>query len=229
MNEIIINNMPVLVKEYGGQRVVTLKDIDTVHGRPEGTAKRNFKANRKHFIEGEDFFKVCADEIRTNKICEISSKTHSDIILITETGYLMLVKSFTDELAWKVQRELVNGYFRTQQKVQDIESIISRTVAQTVAALMPLLQNQQTAGKTVIVNNVPAVRKRTRTRKNSYQPLKMETLPPELKQQADAMIITGEYSQQQIANFVTNHGISISQMAVSRYIRKYFTEEQEVF
>lgn len=29
------------------------------------------------------------------------------VTLITETGYLMLVKSFTDDLAWKVQRELV--------------------------------------------------------------------------------------------------------------------------
>lgn len=35
-----------------------------------------------------------------------------DIILVTESGYLMLAKSFTDDLAWKVQRELVNNYFR---------------------------------------------------------------------------------------------------------------------
>lgn len=229
MNEIIINNMPVLVKEYGGQRVVTLKDIDTVHGRPEGTAGRNFRTNKSHFIKDEDYFTIelTTDEIRRQ--FGAGKNAGKKITLITETGYLMLVKSFTDELAWKVQRELVNGYFRTQQTAQNIEAVISRTVAQTIAALMTLLRNQQTAGKTVIVNNVPAVRKRTRTRKNSCQPLKMETLPPELKQQADAMIITGEYSQQQIANFIANHGISISQMAVSRYVRKYFIEEQEDF
>lgn len=32
MNEIVINNQNVLVKEYEGKRVVTFKDIDMVHG-----------------------------------------------------------------------------------------------------------------------------------------------------------------------------------------------------
>ncbi|OSM07623.1 hypothetical protein MAIT1_05002 [Magnetofaba australis IT-1] len=32
-------------------------------------------------------------------------------MLLTQSGYLMLVKSFTDDLAWRVQRELVNRYF----------------------------------------------------------------------------------------------------------------------
>ena len=119
MNEIMINNAPVQVKEYNGVRVVTLKDIDTVHGRTDGTAKRNFNSNIHRFIEGEDYYKICADEIRTNKICDISSKTHSDVILITESGYLMLVKSFTDDLAWKVQRQLVNCYFKVNRYIRD--------------------------------------------------------------------------------------------------------------
>ena len=105
-------NQEIEVKEYKGQRVVTFKDIDLCHERPEGTAKRNFHTNSRHFIEGEDYFKVCSDEIRTNKIFDISSKTHRDVILITAQGYMMLVKSFTDDLAWAVQRELVNNYFK---------------------------------------------------------------------------------------------------------------------
>ena len=36
MNEVMhIGNSEILVKEYKGQRVVTFKDIDTVHGRPD--------------------------------------------------------------------------------------------------------------------------------------------------------------------------------------------------
>ena len=70
MNEITIASTNVTVKEYQGQRVVTFKDIDTVHQRPDGTARRNFNTNKKHFIDGEDYFKVCADEIRTHKIME---------------------------------------------------------------------------------------------------------------------------------------------------------------
>ncbi len=123
MNEIIINNTSLGVKEYKGQRVVTFRDIDTVHHRPEGTAKKRFNDNKKHFVEGVDYFKICASEIRTNKIMDISPKTHSDVILITETGYYMLVKSFTDDLSWDVQRELTNCYFRVQQIKTDFSAL----------------------------------------------------------------------------------------------------------
>ncbi len=33
------------------------------------------------------------------------------ITVLTETGYLMIVKTFTDDLSWSVQRQLVNNYF----------------------------------------------------------------------------------------------------------------------
>jgi hypothetical protein len=36
--------------------------------------------------------------------------------VVTESGYLMLVKSFTDDLAWDVQRQLVNTYFKVEKK-----------------------------------------------------------------------------------------------------------------
>ena len=73
-NQIVkINNADLLVKEINGQRVVTFKDIDMLHERVEGTAKRNFSDNKKHFIENEDYFFVKpADvqkyEIRTSEI-----------------------------------------------------------------------------------------------------------------------------------------------------------------
>ncbi|MDE5558138.1 MAG: ORF6N domain-containing protein [Ruminococcus sp.] len=112
----LINEKFIEIKEYKGQRVVTFKDIDTLHQRPDGTARKRFYDNKKHLIEGEDYFKVCLSEIRTNKLIGISPKTHRDIILLTESGYLMVVKSFTDDLAWKVQRQLVNTYFRAKQQ-----------------------------------------------------------------------------------------------------------------
>jgi hypothetical protein len=34
--------------------------------------------------------------------------------VLVESGYLMLTKSFNDDLAWQVQRELVNSYFRSR-------------------------------------------------------------------------------------------------------------------
>lgn len=109
---ITIENTEMQIKEYNGQRVVTFKDIDTVHERPDGTAKRSFNKNKKHFVEGEDYIKICVDEIRTNKLWNISNKARADITLLTESGYLMIVKTFTDDLSWKVQRQLVNSYFK---------------------------------------------------------------------------------------------------------------------
>lgn len=122
MKEIIINDMPIQVKEYGGQRVVTLKDIDTVHGRPDGTARKRFNENKKRFIEGEDYFKITPSEFRT-AIGEMDSRQQNDVTLITESGYLMLVKSFHDDLAWNVQRQLVNSYFRMQNAEPDFSGL----------------------------------------------------------------------------------------------------------
>lgn len=121
MNELVhIGNSDILIKEYKGQRVVTFKDIDMVHGRPDGTASRNFRNNKERFIEGEDFFRVSPDEIRRTKLFEIPDKATTDYALLTEQGYLMLVKSFTDDLAWEVQRQLVNSYFKVRTIADDL-------------------------------------------------------------------------------------------------------------
>lgn len=121
MNEIVINNTSLGVKEYNGQRVVTFKDVDSVHKRPDGTASRNFRNNRNYFIEGEDYFKITPDEFRRT-IGDMDKRQQNDVTLITETGYYMLVKSFTDDLSWAVQRELTNSYFRVQQIQRVLDS-----------------------------------------------------------------------------------------------------------
>ncbi len=119
-NIINIHGTDINIKEYRGQRVVTFKDIDAVHGRPEGTALRNFNTNRNRFVENEDYFIVGSDEIRRNGLFPLSDNDHRDKALITEQGYLMLVKSFTDDLAWEVQRSLVNGYFKVKTLATDL-------------------------------------------------------------------------------------------------------------
>lgn len=124
MNELIkINNQQLPVKEYNGQRVVTFKDIDVVHGRTSGTAHRNFKANRNRFIEGVDYFRRNSSEARN----EYGIAAPNGLVLITESGYLMLAKSFTDDLAWQVQRELVNSYFRSKTEQFEPEQLTLET------------------------------------------------------------------------------------------------------
>ena len=119
LNEMIhIGNYEISVKEYKGQRVVTFKDIDSVHSRPIGTANKRFLDNKKRFVEGEDYFKVSNSEIRKSLLFHVSDNDYTDKVLVTESGYLMLVKSFTDDLAWEVQRKLVNEYFRAKKLSQ---------------------------------------------------------------------------------------------------------------
>lgn len=115
---VIVNDHPVPVKEWNGKRVVTFKDIDTVHSRADGTARRNFNKHKERFIDGEDFYKIQPNEIRTVGIESPNGGT-----VITESGYLMLVKSFTDDLAWHVQRQLVNNYFRIPSSHPEVEKL----------------------------------------------------------------------------------------------------------
>ena len=123
MNTVTINNKQLPAVEYRGQRVVTFTMIDEAHQRPEGTARRNFNEHRERFILGEDYFVVCADDIRMHKIYPISGKAQGEVVLLTEQGYLMVTKPFKDDLAWQVQRELVNSYFRTRAPLTEIEMI----------------------------------------------------------------------------------------------------------
>lgn len=110
-----INNKPLSIKEYNGQRVLMFKDIDKAHGRPDGTAGRAFRSNRQHFIENTDYYKISPDEFRRT-IGDMDKRQTNSVYVITESGYLMLAKSFTDDLAWTVQRQLVNCYFRCKEQ-----------------------------------------------------------------------------------------------------------------
>ena len=127
MNELTtINGTDIQVKEFMGQRVVTFKEIDRVHDRTGGTARKRFNDNKNRFILGEDYFVRISDEAQK----EYGISAPNGLYLITESGYLMLVKSFTDDLAWKVQRELVKQYFRKPKNHDKIlDSVKSRAAA----------------------------------------------------------------------------------------------------
>lgn len=105
-----VGNSSIEVKEYCGQRVITLKDVDTVHERLEGTARKCFNRNQKHLLPQLDFFVLKTDEAWK----AFKTPAPNGLVLLTESGYLMIVKSFTDDLAWTVQRQLVNAYFKQQ-------------------------------------------------------------------------------------------------------------------
>lgn len=118
-----INNIELGIKEYKKERVVTAWDIAKVHGREVKRINEIFKNNIDKFILKEDYFFLTPNEFSG------SFKTAQDFIpnnvkeipLFTESGYLMLVKTFTDDLSWEIQRQLVKGYFKLKELKSSIE------------------------------------------------------------------------------------------------------------
>lgn len=121
MNEIIIiNNEKIEVKEYEGLRVVTAWDIAKVHKREVKTINQSFKLVKDKMIENEDYFiiekseKLRSENLTLKNLWD-NAPAAKEIILFTESGYLMLVKTFTDDLSWNIQRQLVKTYFRFKE------------------------------------------------------------------------------------------------------------------
>lgn len=110
-NIVRVADVDVPVMEYRGKRVITLPMMDEIHQRPDGTARRTFNQHRQRLTEGKHYQSVIADEFRT-LWPELSWPRGEHAILLTEPGYLMLVKSFQDDRAWQVQEVLVEGYYR---------------------------------------------------------------------------------------------------------------------
>lgn len=170
MNKLIhIGNADISIKEYKGKRVVTFKDIDMVHERPDGTARKRFSDNRKHFVEGEDYFVLKPSDLENTELSE--KRTLENVVmsnfgtaLITEQGYLMLVKSFTDDLAWEVQRKLVSSYFNVHQSVnnqlspelQALQGLLNQMVQKELADKerdRQIAKAQETAQKAIETTN----------------------------------------------------------------------------
>jgi hypothetical protein len=152
-----INNQEIDIKEVKGQRVVTFRDIDLLHDRAEGTAGRNFRDNRKHFVENQDFYYITGEELKQFKqTTNFVGSNARELILITESGYLLLVKSFTDDLAWKVQRELVNSYFRVKEVIKPdnmkVISLIHAEVGELIAATSQIESRVESLENTMTID-----------------------------------------------------------------------------
>nr|DAR30053.1 MAG TPA: hypothetical protein [Caudoviricetes sp.] len=124
MNELVnIEGTDLRIREWNGQIVVTFKDIDEVHGKRTGTSKRNFNRYKQYFVPGEDFFSLTNENSMGTTCPHRNIKIpNKGMVVLTESGYLMITKPFTDELSWKVQRSLVESYFHYKELQEEVES-----------------------------------------------------------------------------------------------------------
>lgn len=123
--QITIVDTTIPIVEYQGQRVVTFETIDKLHQRPVGTAARNFKENRGRFQEGKHFYLIDFSKKDEFRLFEIEIPPRG-LTLITERGYSMLVKSFTDDFAWDIQEQLSDSYFSKQQFMSTAEFLVQQ-------------------------------------------------------------------------------------------------------
>ena len=101
----------------------------------------------------------------------------------------------------------------------NLEEVIAKTatavVSEVLKQIIPTSNNPTEQSQ-----NVP---KRKAKKYKHTQPSKIETLKPEFKTKVDDMIASGEFSCQQIANFIMNNcDMYISQISVNRYKRMHF-------
>ena len=82
-NNLQINNATLSIKEWNGQRVISFKDIDLVHNRPDGTARKAFNRNKKRLVENEDYFIIKPKDVENQMStkCPSNIKTGKNICL----------------------------------------------------------------------------------------------------------------------------------------------------
>lgn len=146
---------------------------------------------------------------------------------LTREGFSLLVMGFTGKKALEWKLKYIEAFNLMEQELTNrtanIEEVMVRavtlSVTETVKALIPLIKPSAPKAE--------GEQKRIIKKNRRTMPSKISTLAPELKQKVDDMIVSGDYSCQQIANFIMNNSdISISQMAVNKYKRRNFIYEE---
>lgn len=121
-----INDYPLQVVEYKGERVVSSYDIANLHNKPVKAVNQQFERNKERLKEGIDYFLINKEEFSESQSVTQTFIPNNvkDIKLFTERGYLKLVKSFTDDLSWQVQDLLVDSYFKLKEALSSKNSLL---------------------------------------------------------------------------------------------------------
>ena len=123
-NLITIADKEIELKEYNGERVVTSWDIADLHEKDVKVVNQHFNRNITNLIENEDYYIISKETFLKSHF--VTLKNHApnlkEVALFTESGYLLLVKGFTDERSWNIQRQLVKSYFKLKELKEKVEA-----------------------------------------------------------------------------------------------------------
>ena len=110
MEKIQVLEKEIEVKEYEGVRVVTVWDISRLHNKEVKRINEIFKRNFRNFNDGLDYFELSKKDflnLFTDSKNSISNNV-KNIILLTASGYLKLVRSFEEKIDYVKLNKIYN-------------------------------------------------------------------------------------------------------------------------
>lgn len=120
-NLIKVTDKDLEIKEWRNKRVVTVYDVAMLHNREVREVNQQFNRVKNKLILNVDYFIIPKEEY-LQSLGVISNKARNkEVVLLTENGYLLLIKVFKDDLSWEVQRVLVNSYFKLKELINNID------------------------------------------------------------------------------------------------------------
>ena len=107
--------------------------------------------------------------------------------------------------------------------IGNVEEIITRTatavVSEVMKQILPLITTKSNVAQPVECIEI----KRYKYKQVGL----METIPLDLRQQVDNMIRSARYSCQDIANWLRDNGVQVSQVTINKYAHKHFWDNSK--
>ena len=88
--------------------ICTAETIAQVHGFPPSLIQIAFQRNHQRFIEGTHYFRLTLEEMA---LLGIPPGVRTTLKVFTRSGYLLLLKPFTDRRSLTIQEDMVETYF----------------------------------------------------------------------------------------------------------------------
>jgi hypothetical protein len=104
------------------KKSILVKEIAQIHGRELKFINQSINRNRSRFKDNVDIVDLKGTEFEvTLSNCEIynqnSINASNNIYLLSERGYLKLLKILEDDFAWEQYEKLVDGYFNMRSNI----------------------------------------------------------------------------------------------------------------
>ena len=113
-----------------GKKCMLVKDIAKIHNQPVGKINERINSNKNHFREGIDVINIKSvipqKDIEKMGFTQNALNRLKYIYLLSERGYLKLVKLLEDDKAWDIYEDLVDNYFNMRAAIESDNKAILR-------------------------------------------------------------------------------------------------------